>query len=488
MLAEKTNRVYGGKLFCAIVLLICVCMFLSCGVKRFKEMTVLVYMTEAHQTWFCQQVRKFGLKHNWQIKISMFNKVDDLLEILRLETQFGEDNIGLVYTPSEMVQPLVKLGLMKSLEEIHKTVEIEKDLLEYLPLTRIGCEVEGDCYYLPGHLEVFLLFYLKPRIHEVVEHWEIYRSQINQLLRRYNRYGLPRDYQLEADPNQWDSFDLAVIGYYFSHTPYNGLLVPRLAHRSRRYAGTVNELATRIFAMGGSNNDLSRLLTDPVVDMLQWESLFVKEQFYHPEMWESGWGGNDLWRQIVQERVFVVCAQQNELFLIHESASSLGRCLIRSDDIGVAVLPKGVSLEIGSDRQPRRVGTRKSALHGWCWGIPVTSPDPKFSYKLARFVTSFALQMKETFTFGTMPVRQDVLDKIGESSEISWKQQIFRMIQKQLEMGVESVPNHPAWGNIGVNLLDVWYDICIQNHWVERQKIKSALENYLKMGTQPSTY
>ena len=477
----KRNCVYGTKVVWATILIVCFSVALSCRVERFRKMTVFAYVPKAQQVWLNQHVKKFGLKHNWKIEISTSNKLENLPEILRLETRTGEKNVGLVCVPSEMAKSLVKSGLIKPLIEVCNPEKLETDFSEYLSVARAECKIDGKYYYLPDRLEVFLLFYVKSKVREVVQHWSIYRTQINTLLRNYNRFGLPRGYQLEADPNQWDFFDLVVVGYYFSHTPYDGLLVPRLAHRGRYYAGTVHELVTRIFAMGGNKSNLSSLLADPVVDMLQWESLFVKEQFYHPEMWDSGWAGNEILWQIIRKHVFVAYLQPNELFRINESRQYF-------DSIGIAVLPKGVSLEIGADGQPQRIGTRKSALHGWYWGIPVTSPDPKFSYKLARFITSFNLQMEAAFSFGSMTVRQDVLDKIVKSSDTSWNYQVFRMGQKQLKTGVEIIPDYLAHGSVGVSLLNLWRDICVQNHLVDRRRIKAVLKTYLEKTKQPSTY
>ncbi|MGB2696629.1 MAG: extracellular solute-binding protein, partial [Candidatus Zixiibacteriota bacterium] len=325
--------------------------------KEKKEMTVLIRMMDIQDLWFRQTIEEFEKQNQVKLNVVTFDQIQDVKGMIELEIKTGEKKIGLVKTAREMVYPLVKGNLMLPLQEIVDSSQLQKDLADYLDLAVKGGEIEGKVYYIPRKLETYLLFYLKSRLQDAQKNWEKHKSEIEKILKQVNDFGLPKGYELETDPVDWDFYDLAVLGYYWAYTPYEDLKISRIAHRGKRYAGTVNEMATRIFQMGGDEEDLLKMNTDPVIDFFQWESFFIENGFYHPSMWEKGWSGGDIWRAISEGQVFLAYMHQIDLFFLHGGSDpTMMGYLSDPEDMWIAVIPKGISLGLDQEGNPQREG------------------------------------------------------------------------------------------------------------------------------------
>jgi ABC-type glycerol-3-phosphate transport system substrate-binding protein len=331
-------------------------------------------------------------------------------------------------------------------------------------------------------LETHLLFYLESKVQDALDGWQGYRAEIDAMLREANGYGLPAGYDLEQEPREWDFYDIAVLAYFWANHSYQGLTIPRLAHRGKRYHGTVNELITRIFQLGGDREDVLSMETDAVGDMFGWESFFIKNHLYHSGMWEQAWSGGDIWNAISSGEIFMCVFHQIDFFFVHGGSDpTMTGYLADPSDMGVAIMPKGVSLELTSDGRPQRVAGHYSNLSGWWWGVPVTSPDPELSYRLARFITSRENQIEECSRFGMFPVRVDVVDDLAEAFHEEWKRTVFRTTQMQFESGTEEPPRLDEWSQIGKNYLDAWYDLCVKRMTLRKEEISAGLKQYAKI-------
>jgi len=462
-----------------ILLLLMIFSLCSCGKKPKMEMTVLIRMMDIQDLWFREKMKEFEKENGVKLNVVTFDKVEDVKKMIELELKSGRKKIGLVKTAYEMVYPLVENELMISLSQLADSAQLEKDLSEYLPLASDIVTIKGEVFYIPRKLETYLLFYLKSKVTDALENWEKDKSKIDELLRKANGYGLPEGYLLEKDPDQWDFYDLLVLSYYWANHPYQGLKLPRMAHRGKEYAGTANELYTRIFESGGDQKDILEMSTEPVVDMFQWEGFFVKNNLYNPGMWEQSWSGGGIWKAISEGQVFLAFMHQIDLFFIHGGSDpTMTGYLKEPEDLGIAILPRGASLELNSDGTPKRKGAHKSNLYGWWWGIPKTSPSPELSYKLARFITNRENQIEECSRFGMFPVRKDVLEEISEVSSEDWKRHIFEVSQKQFESGTEPTPSISSLPLLNQNYLDAWYKIAVEKKIADKEKIKSILEEY----------
>ena len=119
-------------------------------------------------------------------------------------------------------------------------------------LTSMG-EYNNKQYVIPRKFETRVMVYCKSKVADALLNWRQYYNQIDLEMKRYNGYGLPATYVLETDPNEWDYFDIFVVGWVWAHTAYNGKTTPRIAHRGKWYSGTSLRLVDRIYQLEGDS-------------------------------------------------------------------------------------------------------------------------------------------------------------------------------------------------------------------------------------------
>jgi ABC-type glycerol-3-phosphate transport system substrate-binding protein len=349
---------------------------------------------------------------------------------------------------------------------------------------RLGT-IGGKLYYLPRKLETRIMVYLKSKVAEAVRGWKNFRSAINSSLKKENGYGLPTGYRLESDPNRWDYYDIFVVSYYWANTPYYGIKMPRMAHRGKKYGGTVVGLADRIFQMGGSARDILRMSTDPVVDVFVWEAVYRKNGLYNPSMWQDPWSGGGIWNAMKDGKVFLAMMHQIDTFFIHGGTHPrMQGYLADPDDMGVAVMPRGVSFELDRRGRSLRRGSRKAGTAGWWWGIPRTAPYPELSLELAKWITSYKNHYSECRVFGMMPVRRDILAHLKRVFPGDWMANVFDISIKQVGInGNTTVPLLPEYSSMGKIYLDAWYNIVVRENYgrggrIERDYIRKRLHGF----------
>lgn len=439
-----------------------------------KEMTVYIRMMESQDKWFRENIiKKFEQLHGVKINVRTFENVVDLQQILELDK---ENTIGLVKTGDSMVTPLAKKGFMMRLNEIDG-VDVASDLGDYLEEAVALGTIDGEPYYIPRKLETNTLLYLKSAVEDAVANWEPMKDAIQAMFKAENGFGLPSDYTLEADPNAWDWYDLAVAGYYWANTEMNGMKEPRIAHRGKDYAGTTTELVTKAFQAGASQEEVLHMTGQGIVDAYEWEVFMKENGLYNPGMWEEGWSGGGIWKAMAAGKVYLAFMHQIDAFFIHGGTDpSMTGYLANPDDMGVAIMPAGASLDM-ADGKPARMGKHASQLGGWWWGIPKSTPDAKLSYALARFITNAENHKAEASTFGMMPVRKDIMDDLGSSFEEDWIKDVFQNAVKQINSDVTPLPTDLNWPEIAQLYNDAWFDIVVSgNH----DNVQSQLETYTK--------
>lgn len=454
------------------------------------EMVILIRMMDAQDSWFRKTlIPAFEEENNCKITVVTFDKFPDIEAMADLEVKSGRHTIGVIKTPLEEVYPMVAKGYMKPLEEIVGKAQLSKDLSEYVDIAVEAGKVDGVQYFIPRKLETNAFFYLKSKVADAVANWESMKSDINGMFREQNGYGLPANYTLESDPNEWDWYDLAVVSYYWAHTQReDGLIMPRMAHRGKDYGGTTNELYTKIYQMGGTEKDILAMDTPPVIDMFEWEAFYIRNGLYNPGMWEESWSGGGIWKAFAAGRVYAAFMHQIDAFFLHGGTNpSMTGYLPDPEDMATAIMAQGASLELDSNGKPLRSGSHSSNFSGWWWGIPKTSPYPELSYKLVRFITSYKWHNEECKIFGMMPIRKDIYDDMARAFPEEWKQNVFKTALAQFKAGVIRAPMVPTSAAIAQNYRKAWYDICTGKNYApspdmvpDRNYIIEALQPYIK--------
>ncbi len=440
-----------------------------------RNMVLVIRMMGIQDRWFRENIiPAFEKKYNAKITVVSFDKFWDLEVMLKLERDSKTHKIGLVKTPLEMTRPLREY--MIPYDDILDKSTLRKLKSQYTSQAlRLGI-IDGKLYYLPRKLETRMMVYLKSKVSDAVNGWKDLKPAINNALKKDNGYGLPAGYKLEADPNQWDYYDLFVAAYYWANTSYNGIKMPRMAHRGKKYEGTVVGLVDRIFQMGGTDTDVLKMSSTPVIDMFVWESVYVKNGLYNPGMWQDPWSGGGIWNAMKDGKVFLAMMHQIDSFFIHGGSNpQMQGYLVNPDDMGLAVMPEGLSFELDKRGIPLRKGTRKAGTTGWWWGIPKTSPNPELSSELAQWITNYNNHLAECKTFGMMPVRKDISSSLKKVFPFDWMADVFNTSIKQIKLnGSTTAPLLKEYSGIGRIYLDAWYSIVAGKDYGKGGKIERA--------------
>jgi len=365
--------------------------------------------------------------------------------------------------------------------------ELEALKSQYDPKAVEVGTIHEKLYYVPRKLETRMMTYLKSKAGEAVKGWKKFEASINAALKEDNGYGLPSDFQLESAPNLWDYYDLFVVSYYWAHTPYHGIKMPRMAHRGKKYGGTVVGLVDRVYQMGGTSKDVLQMSADAVVDMFVWEAVYRKHGLYNPGMWQDPWSGGGIWNAMKDGKVFLAMMHQIDSFFIHGGTHPhMQGYLANPDDMGVAVMPGGGSFELDSTGHPYRIGGKKAGTSGWWWGIPKTTPDPELSVALAKWITNYDNHLSECRVFGLMPIRKDLSANLQKAFPKGWMADVFDVSVRQIKLnGDTTVPLLAEYSDVGKIYLSAWYDIVVgenygENGNVDRDYIRRKLEkNYV---------
>jgi len=450
----------------------------GCGQKSPREMTVVIQGSDAYAKWLQERLSDLGKSFGWKITVSAYFQDEDLLDMLDLEKDGRSNKMGVIEVPLELSDYLRQNQMIIPLKQAVSEEQLRQDLRMYdfrlFPMASDARKIT----FLPERGTIFLMAYLKPAVREVLRDWKLYEREFSFVMQKYNHWGLPVGYAMEENPEKWDFYDLAFMAYYWAAKPYQGLLIPRLAHSGAPTTGTLNDLSTRVFELGASTKDLFDPLNEPVVDMFQWESLFIKEGLYNPEMWENNWLGTDLISEFLSKNIFLTFFDQSQLFnLLGSLASDTLHVPLKLGEIGISSLPKGCSLLLGKNLVPERTGKKTSGFYLWSLGIPSRFRNPQLAYKVIRFMTGENLQREAMNTFGYLPSRKNILAESDSVLDSSWKRAIFGVVKKQLAVGVQPFPSDFKWNKIGAPYLAAWEDIC-----VEKQTARwNAIENALKL-------
>ncbi|MBL8026552.1 MAG: carbohydrate ABC transporter substrate-binding protein [Fibrobacteres bacterium] len=463
------------------VLIVMLLLVFGCGKKapEKKEYTLLVRMLQMQQKYFENEVvRPFEKQYNCKITLVAYDKMWDLENILKVQREKPDPNVLLVKVPFEMTRALAEKGYMEQLHKVTDSAQVEKDMAEYHPLALGLGYVNHSLYYVPRKLETRLLFYLKSKVKDASANWRKFEKALNTSLKEQNGYGLPKGYNLEEDPEQWDYYDILVAGYYWANTQYFNVnvLMPRVAHRADRYEGTALGLVDMSVQFGATSKQILSMDAEPVTDMYMWEAAFIRNGVYNPEMWNGAWRGTDIYKGIQDGKVFLTVFQQIDCFNVHgwEDNPEMRGYLKDPSDMGVATIPAAVSFELNKDGTYARTGTKQMTTGGWWWGIPQSSPDKKLAYELARFITNHDNQANECSKFGMVPVRKDIMNRIGETFEMGWVGDIFRVSVSQLEANdLATIPLDREYGETSKNYIEAWYDLCVNPFGVGNTKALS---------------
>ena len=431
-------------------------------------MSVLIKMIKDQEDYFRQSVIPgFDKEHHGRTLVEPYTSTDSI----EFEMNKRAATAGLVKVPFDKAPQLVREGRIKALDDFLAPAQIAEFNNDYL-LTSLA-KYNDKHYYVPRKFETRIMVYCKSKVSDALASWRKFKPAADSALKAVNGYGFPSAYALEEDPNQWDYFDIFMVGWVWSHTPYGGVYAPRIAHRGMRYSGTSLGLVDMAFQCRGDSTDVLSMRGDALTDVFFWESLYAWGGIFTPRMWTEAWSGTGIWKGIKEGAVYLSFMTQLDCFFIHGTGrDGLEGYLDDPDDMGVAVMPQGCSVELDKNGSPVRRGVRSITTGGWWWGIPAKAANPAVSYALARYITSNENQIQESNRFGMIPVRKDILSDISMMFGGAWIKQVYRIsFQQLMNNKFTIIPANPHYNEISTLYLDAWYMIVAGGNWsADRQK------------------
>jgi ABC-type glycerol-3-phosphate transport system substrate-binding protein len=418
-------------------------------IGRRRKMRILLRAEPQRAEWVRQhEFAEFGELYDIDFEVANARDFDEVLERLTAE-RAHPTGIDLAAIDDEIADDLQVAGLVRPVQDLLGPAELSSVLDEDLPEAIVRSQrPDGKLWYLPRRAEIDVATYLRPAVEDAYLHWEQDRPAISAALAAANGVGLPKGYALERSPDAWDSYDLFVAAWYWAHHPAPWAApsatapAPRVAFRTGSNSDAVSDLLSLFYRHGFSDGDIGRTDTPAVIDALQWLTLFQRHHLLIPQC-ESAQGiDEDAVNEVFRSRsiAWAPLDQEDSLWLHGGARRDAPAGMPLAADLGWAVLPRGVSLEMRNNH-PARAGRTFSFQEMQLWAVPIHSPNPTRAVALARFLGQRSVQRREAEAQGLLPIRTDLRRDYPILFRLDWMQHILDASYRQVELGSGDIPD-----------------------------------------------
>ena len=439
------------------------------------ERVVLIGMDAGEAAWYQRSLKTFVDQHHANLKFVAYRDAAQFDSLLAADRRSRSPRIVLVEAPGDRLGALVDSGAVRALRSLPGLQEPAPFLAPFAEAARGPAIVGGTAYFIPSRLTTVCLCYSKARVADAVAHASEARPSVEAWLRGANGIGLPANYRLEDDPSQWDSYDLLMVAAYWASSPFVDGTAPRMAHVVAPPSALGFDLAARAFSMGAQGDAVLALDGFGVRDALAWESLFFAHGLYDTAMVSEAWNEEQVAAAVATGRIWLATLEPVTILRLHGlagAADSSGRRV--NSDIGLARMPRGVSLEL-KQRSPERSGDPWSARGGHWWAVPTKSPDPALALALVRRSTTPEFQVDAARALGWLPTRKDLVDDLVGIYRDPEEYELARQAARQLHDFGRSLPNTARWNASAAAFAAAWSDACVRRHFMKPLELAEAL-------------
>ena len=414
---------------------------------RLRTAKVLLRADPPRARWVKENLlAEFSAAHDVRFEVVTAHSFEEVLSLLKAEKE-KPTGLLLASIDSAIADELNRADTLRPIEDAVTPLVLEETVSQYLPEAMVRCHgPDQKIWFLPKRMEVDVAVYLEPAVEDAYLHWESDRAAIDAALAAANGVGLPRHYRLEKNPGEWDSYDQFVTAWYWAHHPAPWAdstteLAPRMAVRTGDNDDALNDLMAAFYRHGLTEAQFGKADAPPIIDALQWESLFRKHHLLaaaceSKEGVDSD-GVNDLFK--ARKIAWAPINQEDSLWLHGGSQRSAEPGLPRASELGWAMLPSGASLEM-KDGNPARRGRSFSFTRTHLWAVPTHAPDPLLAFQLAAFLTQRSPQLRETEAQGLLPIRHDLRAEYPILFRLAWMQRILDASYRQVAGGSGALP------------------------------------------------
>jgi len=267
---------------------------------RKKHVKVLLRASEPRAKWMTQnELSEFASTHDLDIELVLAKDFDEVHDKLVEESKHPSGML-LADIDDEWSDDLRSEKAVRPIGDGAERDEVGPALDEYLPEGIARSRQDGQVWFLPKRAQVDVIAFLKPAVEAAFLNWEKHRKDIEAALKEANGFGLPKGYELERNPESWDSYDIFVAAWTWAHEPAPwaepvaanvpigarmppAITRPRLAWRTGRGEDAVRDLVSAFYRQAPKPPDLKDPLAPALLDYFQWRVLLKKHHLLAPE-------------------------------------------------------------------------------------------------------------------------------------------------------------------------------------------------------------
>jgi ABC-type glycerol-3-phosphate transport system substrate-binding protein len=428
---------------------------------RQRKVKVLLRASKPRVDWMLEnEFSEYGQQRDLTFEFVSAPSFEEAFQILLKEKEHPT-GIVLADVDDEHAEELQQKGAVRPIADGAPADDLKAALDEYIPEAVSRGKIGDKQWFLPKRALVDVAVYLRPAVEKAYLHWQEDRTAIDAALKEANGRGLPANYQLEKAPDEWDTFDLFVAGWYWAHhpapwaeqsaalgssEPQPALTAPRVGYPCGDNEDAGNEFLNALYRHGATDQNFMKTDAPHLLDTLQWRVLFRKHGLV-----PSGCEGEGLDSFAInsllhaRKLAWAPIDQEDSLWLHGGARRDAPAGMPGAGDLAWSTLPRGVSVELDGRGEPARSGKSFSFEEVHLWAVPVHSPSPQIAFELARFLDQRGLQQRETEAQGMLPIRNDLRQDYPILFRLDWMQRMLDASFRQIDRGTGDVPD--AWAD-----------------------------------------